>query len=461
MLFARFREIFLTLRFRLILWVTLIVFVLVTLSMVVIGQVVRRSLLFEFDALLRKDLFELRLFLREKPETPRLFSQLQHWVEENEQVGFVQLYYPSGELAWKSAGAPDLPPVEVGSGETIYRDFDKVRYAEGPDANSAWLLRVGLPRANLDDDLLLVNRTILLAGVCIVTLTPLAGFILARRATRPLQWILSTTARLQPEKLQERLPVRGSGDELDQLSKTINGMLDRIASYIQRNRDFVASAAHELRSPLAAIRASAEVALNRPRSNEEYAELLADVVEECSRLGTLVDRLLLLAEGDAGQISAAGHSSRLDKIVRESVDMFLGVAESQGITLAITALEPALVPGDEFHLRQVVRNLIDNAVKYATPPGEVELELTTDPQKRRALLRVKDQGCGIPREDLPHIFERFFRGDKSRQREPGKTGTGLGLSICHTIVQALEGEIRVESEPGKGTTFTVDFPLMG
>jgi len=290
-------------------------------------------------------------------------------------------------------------------------------------------------------------------------LAPLGGYALAGRATRPIAKLISTAASLQPSKLDERLPIRGTGDELDQLSATINGMLDRIASYIERNRDFVANAAHELRSPLAAIRSTVEVALNRQRTPEEYATLLGDVVEECSRLAGLVSQLLLLAEGDAGRLSAGNQSVRLDKIVLESLDMFEGVAEAAGISIRGGDLPVVTVPGDEAHLRQVVRNLIDNAIKF-TPSGQVQVSLGIAADRRRAWLRVRDSGIGIAADDLPRIFERFYRADKARTRESRPGGHGLGLAICQSIVTALGGEITVASQVGRGSTFTVWLPVV-
>src|SRR5205807_1875990 len=154
------------------------------------------------------------------------------------------------------------------------------------------------------------------------------------------------------------------------------------------NREFVANAAHELRSPLAAIRSSVEVALNRSRTPEEYAGLLGEVMEECQYLSNLVNRLLILAEGDAGRLGMRNQTARLDKIVRESLDMFEAVAESHDVRLEVSALPAAAVPGDEFHLRQVVRNLIDNAIKFNSPGGRVAVALRTDAEGRRAVLTV-------------------------------------------------------------------------
>src|SRR5439155_6416071 len=135
----------------------------------------------------------------------------------------------------------------------------------------------------LQEDIDLLNRNILLASISIMLAAPLGGYVIALRATRPISQIIATAAHLQPGNLEERLPIRGTGDEIDQLSQTINGMLDRLASYLHQNRDFVANAAHELRSPLAAIRTSVEVGLNKSRTPDEYAAILADVMEEISR----------------------------------------------------------------------------------------------------------------------------------------------------------------------------------
>jgi two-component system phosphate regulon sensor histidine kinase PhoR len=148
----------------------------------------------------------------------------------------------------------------------------------------------------------------------------------------------------------------------------------------------------------------------------------------------------------------------LDKIVRESVDMFDAVAEMQGVRLSIGELAPALVPGEETHLRQVVRNLIDNAIKYNRKPGQVTVHLRAEPAKKEVLLIVEDTGIGIDPEVLPRIFERFYRADKARTREMDRSGYGLGLSICQSIVHALHGEITVKSEAGKGATFVVRLP---
>jgi heavy metal sensor kinase len=467
-------ELFQTLRVRLTIWITLIVALMVVLTMLMVRQVVLHRLQVEFDQGLIDNARDSYIPLINKYQNRRekLEKELYDKVQLHSERGlFLQLYGPDQHVSWASDNVPDdLPPPRLAA--PTRRLFDDVeetyRVLEIPAGVSLGdgqpgpplFVRLGCSRVPLNEDIELLNRIMLWASTLIIFLAPLGGFVLAGRATRPISWIISTTARLQPSNLNERLPIRGSGDELDQLSQTINGMLDRIASYIERNQEFVANAAHELRSPLAAIRSTVEVGLNCSRTPEEYAQLLADVMEEITRLANLVNRLLLLAEGDAGRLGAHSQSTRLDKIIHESVDMFEAVAESQDVHLTATGLPSALVPGDEFHLRQVVRNLIDNAIKFSPAPGKVEVALRIDPLRKQAILTVTDQGLGIPADMQPHIFDRFYRVDKSRNRLSRRGGNGLGLAICRTIVTALHGEIGVESQPGQGSTFTVRLPLL-
>ncbi len=473
--FGRLSALLATLRVRLLLWVTVVVLAMVSVTMVTVREVVRRAISFEFNRLLLEEADGVAVAVGQYyPADPANLTQaLQNKIEvlsrrEWFREWFIELHAADGALIWSSHNVPANLPPPAGSaataGEPKAADVDGYRVVEsrvsGRDGQVLYL-RCGCSRRPVEEDLELVDRIMLWTGAVTLLLAPLGGYALAVRATRPIAKLIATAARLQPTRLDERLPIRGTGDELDQLSLTINGMLDRIASYVARNRDFVANAAHELRSPLAAIRSTVEVGLNRARTPEEYTVLLTDVMEECSRLAGLVNRLLLLAEGDAGRLGARDQAVRLDRIVRESVDMFEGVAETQGVALQAAELPPVSVPGDEQHLRQVVRNLIDNAIKFTPAPGAVYVTLGVQPDRQRAWLRVRDTGVGIPAADLPRIFDRFYRGNKARTREAGPGGHGLGLSICQAIVGALAGEIRVESQPGRGSTFTVWLPLLG
>jgi heavy metal sensor kinase len=461
-----------SLRFRLTAWNTLVVLLVVIVTLVGVREGVRRTLLAEFDELLLEDVQEIELDLKQahapRPGSrqsaaaaERLHAALNHKAQGHvHHRWFVQFLDADGRLVWASDNSPSLDlAVPTGSGsewQTVapYR-LVQSRYEEA--GRPPLVIRVGASQEHVHNAVSLLTRIMVLAGGLILLVAPLGGYWLAGRATRPLARIIATTERLQPARLEERLPVRRTGDELDRLSQTINGMLDRIASYLEQNRDFIANAAHELRSPLAAVRSSVEVALNCQRAPEEYAELLAEVLEQCSGLQTLVNRLLVLAEGDAGRLALRAGPGRLDQVVLKAVAMFEGVAESCGVSLAAAAPVAVPVPADEFYLREVVNNLIDNAIKFTPAGGRVVVEVGA--AKGLAVLTVTDTGVGIPPEDVPRIFERFYRGNKSRSADAGRRGSGLGLSICRALVTGLGGEISVQSRPGQGSTFTVLLPL--
>ena len=453
-------------RVRIVSWITLVVLLMVLGMNTGVREIELRALRFGYDDYLKDTVDDICVsFLNlESSDKEQLYALLKEKVTENEYRSlFVQVFDEKQNLLWGSSNATITRPPPSFQADTQgpydgrrHRIFEKkVQKTQG----ATYYIRCGFLQLALQEDIELINRNILWASLFLVVLAPVGGYVIAWRATRPISQVIATAAHLEPGNLKERLPIRGTGDEIDQLSQTINGMLDRLASFITQNRDFVANAAHELRSPLAAIRSSAEVGLNQSRTPDEYAAILTDVMEEITRLAGLVNRLLILAEGDAGRLTARDQITRLDKVVKESVEMFDAVADANGVQLRISDLAAAVVPGEESNLRQVVRNLLDNAIKYNRNPGEVIVRLRVDAQKKQAILSVQDSGVGISPDALPRIFERFFRVDKARSRERERAGYGLGLSICKTIVGALQGEITVESEPGRGSTFTIRLPL--
>jgi heavy metal sensor kinase len=452
-----------TLRFQLTFWNTIVILVLVAGTLWGVREGLRWTLLNELDALLIEDVKEVQLTIDGfGPNWDQMAAELGPKVISNSDRGwFVRVFSTSGELLWSSENAPEVSvpmaqAIKVGAyNRENYRLLQ--RAIPAGKRSPPLIVRVGVRRDPVDEDVFRLTEMMLMAFAFILLAAPLSGYWLAGRATRPLATILQTTARLHPDNLSERLPLRGSGDELDQLSATMNGMLDGLAAHLEQQRSFVANAAHELRSPLTAMRTAVEVALERDRSTAEYRELLTDTIEECIGLGNLINHLLLLAEGDAGLLHADGEV-RLDQLVQRSVDMFQGIAEQRGVTLIAEASKPVLVPGNRVHLREVIHNLVDNALKFTPAGGSVKVEVNAPPDASGVQLRVCDTGSGIPEDDLPKVFERFYRADKSRQRSQPIGGNGLGLSICQAIVRSYGGEINIASTLGKGTTVTVSLP---
>jgi heavy metal sensor kinase len=462
MRFRRLRDVFRSLRFRLTVWNTAVVLLTVIGTLMGVREALRFAMRHEVDQVLREDAQVIKLAVEQMyPSIDDISAEMKRQAAGHVARGmFVELLDDDDDVVWSSENTPseqrfksDLRDGTMTIAGQRYRVVQL--HLQEP---ASFTVRVGSSMASVDEDIAKVTQIMTIVGLLIMLIAPLGGFWLSGRATHPLAQIIHTADRLRPRRMEERLPIRGTGDELDQLSTTINRFLDLIADYLDRNREFVANAAHELRSPLAAIQSSVEVALNSDRSIDEYKDLLSDIVDECSSLGSLVNQLLLLAESDAGSMQIDSKSVALDGLTRHSVDMFRGAAEERGVELRFGRLDALPVRGDAQRLQQVVNNLIDNAVKFTPADGTVTVDLVHDRARQKAIVSVRDTGMGISPLDLPHVFERFYRGDKSRQRESEIGGTGLGLSICQSIVHAHGGKIEIQSAPGQGATAIVTLP---
>ncbi len=312
----------------------------------------------------------------------------------------------------------------------------------------------------------LVPLALVLAGT--------GGWLLARRALRPVDQMTMTTRRIEAEHLAQRLEGAEVDDELGRLARTLNEMLARLEAAFAQVRRFSADASHELKTPLTVLRGEIEVALRNPRDSAEYQRVLTSVLEEVESMTLLVDDLLLLARADAGALRWDVTPVELDRLVEEVAKEGEILGRGKQVQVKIQELEPLVVQGDGPRLKQLLRNLVDNGVKYTPSGGQVMLALRAvrgevqpdlnskfDIRHSKspdwAEIEVRDTGIGIPSEALPRIFERFYRVDPARSRETG--GAGLGLCIAKTIAEAHGGRIEVQSGPGAGSTFTLLLPL--
>jgi heavy metal sensor kinase len=280
------------------------------------------------------------------------------------------------------------------------------------------------------------------------------GYLLARKALKPMEQLHRQTAQITAERLDRRLPVPNPGDELGHLAQTINAMIARLERSFGEVRRFTADASHELRTPLTAIRTEAEVALRKSLTPAEHQGLLGSILEECERLTRLTDQLLDLAREDVNALRQPLEPLDLAALLNRVVDTMRPVAEAKGLALRQECPGSLWVRGDGTRLRQVFYNLLDNAIKYTPEGGTVEVWLGR--RDGSAVAVVRDTGIGIPAEHLPRVFDRFYRVDRARSRTQG--GTGLGLSIVQSIVAAHGGRIEIASTPGEGTTCTVTLP---
>jgi len=453
-----------TLRIRLTLLNTGVV-LLATIAALLAVRLAARSILYrEADSVLRGEVREISMALEDlHPNRQAVVEELRRKTMGHRERGwFAQLLDGGGKTIWKSDNCPD----EVAAWPILFEKRENLvqagpyrfarRTATAP-VDEAFHVRIGMPTAFLEEDVNSLSRILIPVGLVLSLLTPLAGYWLALRATSPIAEILRTADQLRPTRLGDRLEVRGTKDELDRLSLTINRLLDQVAGYVERQQQFVADAAHELRGPLAAIQTNLEVAASRDRSATEYRDTIEEVLDETRQLAKLANDLLLLAEGELAPGSGQARVD-LDVLVQQTAAMFAGVAEERGIDLRVESAGAILVTGEPRQLRQVVSNLLDNAIRFTPSGGRVVVALATDPISHEARLTVTDTGSGIEPQHLPRVFDRFFQADAARDRRDSRRGGGLGLAICRTLVERHGGRISVRSEFGRGSELTVSLP---
>ncbi len=357
------------------------------------------------------------------------------------------------ESSWLQMTRPD--------GTVTFR-YPQTGKLVGPFATSWKHLIIGGQPINVEmgASLAEVDRTLGILSTLLMGLIPAAlvlaccgGAWLSRQALRPVADMTAAAQRISISNLSTRLPTRESGDELENLARTWNIMLSRLESAVRTLSQFAADASHELRTPLAVIRTSAELALRRAREPEAYRESLAEIASETERMTRLVDDLLFLARGDSGAVEMPRKPMDLRLLMEEVVCEIRTLAAIRGINPTTSFPPPgAMICGNRDALRRLFLVLLDNAIKFAPQGGEVTVSL----RKAGAdwIASVGDNGTGIATDDLPHIFERFYRSRHPRV----DAGHGLGLSLAASIAAAHSISIEVESSPGFGSQFHLHFP---
>ncbi len=334
----------------------------------------------------------------------------------------------------------------------------RVLSAEVQVGNQTYNVQVAAP---LDEFYVAQRRfeTVLIVSIPIFLLCAAASsYWMSARALAPVDRITLMARTIGARNLSNRLEVPQTRDELQRLSETLNGMLERLEQAFRKITQFTADASHELRTPISLMRTEAEITLSQPRTADEYREAFASVYTELESTSELVENLLILARADSGAETLQNGTVDFAEILREACQKGRILAEHKAISFRdhIPA-QPLWIRGEANSLRRLFLILIDNAVRYTPPGGIVELTGVLSDGTHSALCVVRDTGIGITSEDLPHIFERFYRADKARSHESG--GVGLGLSIGRWIAEAHGGTIEVESSPGNGSIFRVQLPM--
>jgi len=489
----------LPIRLRLTLWHTLLLAVLLTSFSVFVYLSMTRSLHAQVDAGLRLVAGQIMTTIQDEDGWPGF--QNSDTAQPGSTLlatrGFaLRLITEKGTVIGGTGNYRRLPPGPPSEGlATVFVDEDSWRIyttlivastadgAAGQEAQGPMEAGVTPGRAFLQvaQSLAGVNEAqdrlggLLLAGVLLgLILAGAGGVFLADRALRPIDAITRQASRIGAETLDgrprdpdRRLGLALPADEVGRLARTFDEMLDRLREAFRRERQFTADAAHELRTPLTVLKGSIGVTRRRSRTKAHYEEVLAEAEAEVDRLISLSEDLLLLARTErlAGVMSAATPTADMAIVAASAVDRLRPLAQAKGVSLSLDLALPGplMAAGDPSAFGRVIYNLVHNAIKFSQPGGLVAIEGSVANDGRTVRVRVTDSGCGIAPEDLPHIFDRFYRADRARRRVSGDApdlqgGVGLGLTLARSLARAFGGDITAESTPGRGSLFTVLLP---
>jgi heavy metal sensor kinase len=454
-----------TVAFRLTAW-SLVLFALISLVVMGLAQARVRYILHQrTEEDLQEDLLELKAhYLAQGAAALQADFDRESNSTGTEEI-FLVLLSAAGDLQissslaeWKGLvlppeGARDLPAGEIHFVTQRHPMLDEKMSMSSLRLASGQILCVGRTLEEESDLMEIFNGVLVLALLGMLASGGLMSWLVLRRAMAGVQRVTNTAVQINRDHLGDRVRIGHEGEEIEDLTVAFNGMLDRIDALVRNLREVTGNLAHDLRRPLTRLRGIAETTLTMKAQPDDLRELAATVVEEADSLIKMLNTMLEIAETESGMARILDKTLDAGQFVRKACDLFQPAAEDRGIQMeCAVGPDELILRGDLARLQRVMANLLDNAIKYTPPGGSIRVEATAVAD--RVAIRVADTGLGIEAADLPRIFERYYRGDKSRTQE----GSGLGLSLCQSIVRAHGGEIQVDSTPGKGSTFTVLLP---
>lgn len=375
---------------------------------------------------------------------------------------FLQIYTKNKKLLLKSKnlGNESLPLPQIipkkGVEQTIEMEdekLDNIRVLTIYSENKKYIIQIGSSLNLIGYSIKKVFYLILFFFPLVTFVSLLVGIFLTNTAFQPVKTIIKTANKIQSENLSSRLREPKTGDEIEELSKTINTMLGRLDDSFKEIKEFSARASHELRTPLTIVRGVAEVALRKERNKDEYKEVLKNILEEVKNLQKIIDSLLTLSRLDASHFNKNSQIINLTNLLDLIYKQSLILAESKKISVLFNKPDRIIeIRGDEVKLKEMFLNLISNAIKYTQENGQIQIK--TFIEKNDVTISIKDSGIGISEKDLPHIFEPFYKGERA-----DKKSLGIGLSIVKKIVEYHQGTIHINSTLNKGSLIFLKFPL--
>ena len=396
--------------------------------------------------LIRKELTLERLVMEERLYMLRIAGRRNNTL---------YLYVPAHWSEYQPGLLGTLPVIREGELIKLPSNNDRslleISSLKLPDGN---ILQIGISTRRRREVLHRFRRTFFFVFFPLAALAFLGGFLFSSRSLKPVRHLVEVTKEIiNTGRMNARVPSRGSGDELDELVGLFNRMLAKIDSLITGMRQSLDNVAHDLRTPMTHLRGTAELALQGRGKVSAYQEALASCMEESERILNMLSSMMDISEAETGIMKLDRKTIDLSSLIDDMVELYSYSAEEKGLKITRESGESIPVFADLNRIRQVIANLLDNAIKYT--PQEGSITVSTGRQGQEAVVTIRDTGPGIPPKDLPHIWDRLFRGDQSRSQP----GLGLGLGMVRAIVQAHGGQVGVDSKPGHGASFVVRLPL--
>ena len=395
-----------------------------------------------------------------------MLSEIRLEDEHNSQAGFfVRVADPTGQSlivtlppGWQQLSSEAFPLFLNGAGVEGWtslpaKDRNDILEVASRRLQNGYLLQIG--RGSGERQKILENFGEIFAGIMVplIILGFVGGFFLAFRSLRPVRDLIQVVSSIDIGKMDARVPSPHTGDELDDLVHLFNTMLEKIEQLIAGMRAALDNVAHDLRTPVTRMRAGIETALQFGNNTEVLREALLDCAEESERIITMLNTLMDISEAETGVMKLHRQPVDVVALLTEVADLYQYVAEEKNVEVSVSGPPDLAVMADMARMRQVVGNLLDNSLKHTPAGGRVEL--ACEQQAEMVVIRVQDTGAGIPPDDIPRIFDRLYRGDRSRSQR----GLGLGLSLVKAVIHAHAGSIEVESTSGQGSTFILRLPI--
>jgi heavy metal sensor kinase len=403
-------------------------------------------------------------------ELPALVGRWAEVTEELDTVRPIRIISKEGKtLAFSPSLSNWLIPVNArvlrgaAAGKTLYEtyrvaDDHRVRIVTYPileKGRSLYFVQVAIPLLQTDASLERLRSWLLWLIPLTAVLASLVGWFLASLALRPVGKMIQEARQMSESRLHRRIEVPKTGDELQKLGFTFNEMLDRFERGFKRLRQFSAAASHELRTPLTVMKGEIELVLRKSRTDQEYQRVLWNQLNVVNDMAHVVEQLLAVAHAEDGELAVQWEILELGDLIRSVVRGYGSMALQKRISLRVLTAKPVPIRGERSLLERLIANLLENAIKYTLSAGEITLEAVLG--DGQALLIVRDTGSGIPTEELPRVFDKFFTHKHSADGVPS---TGIGLGLCRWIVEVHKGKIDVVSAPGHGAEFTISFPAV-